>query len=284
VTRKLNDFKKKITSYPFESDAIKNITVIDNEYYKYLFFLGNITMDDDGDFDYTYGCLYCYNAVSDQLNKLDGNKFKYCSFDAVSKKNLGWRFDEANSHLENDGCSYGTFYINDYSDKGFCIIQFNGVGSDGIIKVSMTDLSAQYYNGEIVQGKYMVEYDRWGPQVGPIDTRMIKKVLDVTSGQEIDNPFTKAGAVSFVGSNNTQIDLIIHKNASVTGTIICNGRSYTVQSGNETMDGTINLSVDYNNGIDCFIITKKGGRYNLRGVETDVWDVSEKLSVEVFKQ
>jgi hypothetical protein len=50
------------------------------------------------------------------------------------------------------------------------------------------------------------------------------------------------------------------------------------------MDGTINLSVDYNNGIDCFIITKKGGRYNLRGVETDVWDVSEKLSVEVFKQ
>lgn len=284
--QRLMDFKKKITSTPFERDATECVKTIDNEHYKYLFFLGNITKDDDGDFDYYFGCIFCYNAVSGQVFKLQNGQFTQCSETNVSRKMLGWRYDETNRNA-NNGCGYGLFDIKDYSSKGFCILQFNGVGDSGLFKIDMSDLSTHFLNGETVQDKYIVEYGkRWGPEIGPIDTRTIKKVIDLSTGQEIGNPFIKAGTVSFSGQNNTQVNLTIDKSASVTGYVTYKGQPYNVISGNQTINGDINLKVDYVDGVgvDCFIIKKNGGRYILKGVYLDVWEAEEKFNMEILKQ
>lgn len=283
ATQRLYDFKRKITSSPFEKDAIKCLKTIDNEYAKCAFFLGNITQEDDGDFDYTYGCIYLYNAVNDQLFRLDGDKFIKSNINDVSKKMLGWRFDDNN---EDNRCHNGYFLVKDYSNKGVCVIQFGNVGDDKIIRLTMSDLHVQSFStGEILQDKYLVEFDRWGPTVGPLDTRIIKQVSDLFTGKEIENPFTKAGAVNFIGENNTKINLFINNDASVTGNVLYNGKTYKVNKGNQTFDGDINLSIGYtDDGIDCFIIKKEGNKYILLGGFSDVYDIEEKFSMEVFKQ
>jgi len=219
----------------------------------------------------------------DQLFKLDDNKFIKSNINDVSKKILGWINDENNG---NNGCNEEFFHIKDYSNKGICIIQFGNVSNDKIIKLTMSDLHVQSFSScDIIQDKYLVEFDRWGPIIGPLDTRTIKKVSDLFSDKEIENPFTKAGAVNFIGENNTKINLFINKDASVKGNVLYNGKTYKVNKGNQTLNGNINLSTDYtDDDIECFIIKNEGNKYTLQGGFVDVWEIIEKFSMEVFKQ
>ena len=290
ATRKLNDFKRKITSYPFEKDAIECLKIIDNEYTKCALFLGNITTIAGMEYDQTLGYIFCYNAVLDRLYKYENGKFNFFSPNNLSKKNE--IIDEIEYYNNNAGKeypsdTYGSFSVIDYSNQGLCYINPNtclgGVPTEITAKISLSDMTTEVLKGEIIQDKYLVEFE--GAVDWAIDPRKIKKVKDLLTNKEITNPFIKPGAISFTDYSNTQINLVIHDDASVTGTVVCNGEKYTITEGNQTIRGDINLLVP-NTGyhIYYFIIERKGSSYKLKKVFLVAEYYEEEYSIEVFKK
>lgn len=285
ATRKLNDFKRKITSYPFEKDAIEIIEVIDNNNTKCLFFKNQTveTYDENGS-NGIIGTFFMYNAATDKLYELNNTNFIERSFNVLTTKKYEENWEQPYAFEKNTSRGY-EFSIYKMQNQRFLLQQYNYLsGGDGtVIEFSLPDLHTKCYERtEIYKNKYLIVYENYCPMY--LDTRTYT-VRDLQTGNDIQNPFIKTGNISFFGNNNTSVDLTINNNASVTGRVVYEGKTYSV-TGNETIYQDINLAPNDNNEYHeyYFTITRKDSKYMLKKV-MPVAEYCETISsIEVFKK
>lgn len=287
ATQRLNDFKRKITSSPFEKGAVEIVKVIDNDYAKCIFFLGNIlqhyvfTKSESESHD--IGSLFAYNAVSNILyefkdkafNKVDITKLQHDK--AVKKYEIAsddydmleYGFELAvmgyiHSYYSNQGYDmdmfrktskgYYSFFekeflnITDYSNKGCVIIQSWENNQSIICRVTVDEFKITN------QGVFGIIYDDKFIVIGCTE---YYNVVDLSSGEKIDNPFWKSGPVSLYGADGVKFVGNVSPQGGVKGELTYQGHTFDVTNGSVDDKDVLRLLVSK------FLIQKKNNRFFL---------------------
>ncbi len=278
--QRLIDFQKKITSYPFEKDAIEDIKVVD----KYIFFKGQLVeyYDENGSCG-TIGTLFLYSAANDRLYELKNNIFAECTLSDLNTK----KYDDESvptaiqPKIENSSRFY-SFIIHDLPSQQ-TFVECQAWTYSELLKISLPNLRTEMItNAEIYDKKYIIQYENSCPIY--IDTRTYT-VKDLKTGKNIPNPFIQTGDMKFYGSGNTSVNLTVNNNASVTGRIYYEDEAYYVE-GSETIGQVINLHPKIKEGDRdfYFVIKHKGSQYFLEMVIPVAEYYEVESSVEIFKR
>lgn len=302
ATQRLNDFKRKITSSPFEKDAVEIVKVIDNDYAKCVVFLSkivhyNVTICDDSEENTTFkvGVLYLFDAVSDNLYEFqDGNFHKLDVTQLPHKKDykkdtkiyymcdepeIEFNADIISKYYKNKGYNVGRYFfenplkISDYTNNGLLIIIASN-GSNGV--VLMVDMSNIKVNKFEFVGGYegVVVYNEKYVIIRSMSAYTYK-VIDIFSGKEIDNPFWTSGHYS-LHAEEGEYDFTVANDGEVSGKWKNKGREYDIH-GSVVGDGVIELFKIYiqrkNNRFFEYELNSKTGEFgDYHGYEGSFFD------------
>ena len=287
ATQRLNDFKRKITSKPFEKDAVKIEEIIDNDYAKYIIFRSkllyyNVTIGDvlGGEDNYTFqtGSLCLYDAKYDNLYEFKDDKFSKIDFAQLPHKRIDYITDK-NQYGEIAAPEYGikefdidiisSLYqkkgynlgkniflyhpeITDFTNKGFLVLISSTLHKKLMIKLDISNNTAKIIGsgGKIYDDKYIVNTGDDG-----------YKVIDLYTENEIENPFWTPGSY-FLYGKDYEFDLTVFNNGKVTGKCVMKGCEYSLDDDcNVIGNGVIRL-------FPLFFIQKKDNRFFLYEIKT----------------
>lgn len=284
---RLNDFQKKITSAPFENGAVEIVKVIDNDYAKCMFFLSNIvehyTFDAIKSESHNIGSLFAYNAVSNTLyefkdkafNKVDVAKLQHHK--TIEKNDVtSDTYDDMYPGLEVSAMGYIQSYyekqgydltmfrktskgyyscfenvnlnIADYSNKGCVIINYRNNYHRIICRVTVDkfNITNEGGYGEIYDDKFIV--------IGGYENY---DVVDLSSGEKIDNPFWKSGPISLYGADGVKFVGNVSPQGGVKGKLTYQGHTFDVTNGSVDDKDVLRLLVSR------FLIQKQNNRFFL---------------------
>ncbi len=284
--QRLMDFQKKITSYPFEKDAVEIIKVIDNNNTKCLFFKGQlIEYSDENGACGSKGVLFLYNAASDGLYELINDKLDICNLsDLNTKKYNEWDMPPAiNAKAAGNSSRSWSFKIYDLPYQQFFVELNLDWTYSNLMMISLSNLRTKvFHNSTIYDNKYIIQYENDCPIY--IDTRTYT-VKDLKTLNNIPNPFIQTGDLKFYGSGNTSVNLTVNNNASVTGRIYYEGEAYYVE-GSETIGQEFNLhpKIKEDRWDFYFVIKQKNSQYFLEKVIPVAEYYEVESSVEIFKR